>query len=99
MFKLVRMYAANQRRIDDYMPARRTLTSFAVITILLMVITISIACWCMSNYGKGLKQHVSRSGSKSKRRSQDSDGKMYNDDVALGAPPGSSGGPNRMVID
>ena len=95
MFKLVRMYASTPDRIKDYMPARRMLTSFAVITILLMLITIVIAAWCMRNYGKGLKQYVSGR----KRRSQDGDGKMYLQDVPTGAPGSSSGGPSRMVID
>jgi hypothetical protein len=97
MFKLVRMYASNEKRILDYLPARRTLTSFAVITILLMVITITIACWCMSNYGKGLKQYVH-----GKSRRQNEDSKMYLHDVQ-GRPEGGSSAagaaPSRMVID
>ncbi|KAF2100599.1 hypothetical protein NA57DRAFT_35924 [Rhizodiscina lignyota] len=94
MFKLVRMYASDQKRIQDYLPARRTLTSFAVITILLMAITIFVACWCMRNYGKGLKQYVNSS----KRRSRDADDKLYLQDVPSG-PGGAGEGPSRMVID
>jgi hypothetical protein len=96
MFKLVRMYASSKNRIEDYLPARRTLTSFAVITILLMVITITIACWCMANYGKGLKQYVH---GKSRRQTEDS--KMYLHDVPGRSEGGSAGAPapSRMVID
>ena len=36
-FKLVRMYASDAHRLDDYKPARKTLTVFAVITILLLI--------------------------------------------------------------
>ncbi|KAJ4292546.1 hypothetical protein N0V90_009209 [Kalmusia sp. IMI 367209] len=58
LFKLVRMYAADQARQDDYRPARKSLTSFAVLTILLLVITIVTACICTHNFNKGLKPFV-----------------------------------------
>jgi hypothetical protein len=64
IFKLVRMYASDPQRIVQYLPARHTLTAFAVMTILLLVITIVICVWCASNYGHGLKNHtVSRNAS------------------------------------
>lgn len=91
------MYASSPERIQDYVPARRTLTSFAVITIALMLVTITIACWCMTNYGKGLKQYVHPG---SYRRSTE-DSKMYMHDVQTGTEAGGSTGPgpSRMVID
>jgi NADH:ubiquinone oxidoreductase subunit 6 (subunit J) len=46
LFKLVRMYITDQRRQQDYKPARKSLTSFAVLTILLLLVTIVIACIC-----------------------------------------------------
>jgi NADH:ubiquinone oxidoreductase subunit 6 (subunit J) len=58
LFKLVRMYAADRARLEDYRPARKSLTSFAVLTILLLLITIVIACICTHNFNKGLKPHV-----------------------------------------
>ncbi|KAF2017879.1 hypothetical protein BU24DRAFT_345795 [Aaosphaeria arxii CBS 175.79] len=58
LFKLIRMYAADKERLLDYMPARKSLTSFAVLTILLVIVTIVIACICTHNFNKGLKPHV-----------------------------------------
>jgi hypothetical protein len=55
IFKLTRMYQASHRNF--YLPVRKTLTSFTVITIVLILLTITNACWCMSNFGKGLKPH------------------------------------------
>ena len=42
----------------DYESVRKTLTSFTIITIILVISTIINACVCMSNFDKGLKQHV-----------------------------------------
>lgn len=96
MFKLVRMWdSADPTRVDDYLPARRGLTSFAVITILLLAITIVNAIWCITNFGKGLKPHVY------KRKTVTQDDKVgsyssntaYQGNVALGQVP------SRMEID
>lgn len=57
LFKLVRMYA--EETAELYRPARRSLTSFAVITLMLVVITIVNAIVCTANFGKGLKPHIS----------------------------------------
>ncbi|CZT52353.1 uncharacterized protein RSE6_13673 [Rhynchosporium secalis] len=56
IFKLARMYQPSRR--DDYLPVRKSLTSFAVITIVLIVLTIANACVCMANFDKGLKPHI-----------------------------------------
>ena len=66
LFKLIRMYAADAARIDDYKPARKSLTAFAVLTILLLLVTIVIACVCTHNFNKGLKPHVNNSAVESK---------------------------------
>ncbi|KAF2720496.1 hypothetical protein K431DRAFT_226379 [Polychaeton citri CBS 116435] len=58
IFKLERMYAGKTQAF--YYSARRSLTTFAVLTILLLVITIIVAAWCEYNFGKGLKRHVQR---------------------------------------
>ncbi|KAF2277845.1 uncharacterized protein EI97DRAFT_274917 [Westerdykella ornata] len=58
LFKLVRMYVADLNRQQDYKPARKSLTSFAVLTILLLLATIVIACICTHNFNKGLKPHL-----------------------------------------
>ena len=54
------MYAPSSRRVD-YIPARKTLTVFAVITLVLLIVTLVVAIMCMRNFGKGLKPHVEAS--------------------------------------
>ncbi|KAL8964214.1 MAG: hypothetical protein Q9183_004612, partial [Haloplaca sp. 2 TL-2023] len=56
LFKLVRMYQPLRR--SDYDPVRRPLTTFAVITVILIILTIVNACMCMANFGRGLKPHI-----------------------------------------
>ncbi|KAL7271878.1 hypothetical protein RUND412_005333 [Rhizina undulata] len=58
IFKLVRMY--QQPYAESYKPARRSLTTFAVITIILICLTIFNAITCMMNFDKGLKPHISK---------------------------------------
>jgi len=60
LFKLVRMYN-DKKREELYLPARRSLTSFAVITVILIVITITNAIACTINFNKGLKPHITKS--------------------------------------
>lgn len=55
-FKLVRIYQPGHS--DFYLPVRRSLTAFAVLTILLIILTIANAFICMSNFNAGLKQHL-----------------------------------------
>ena len=57
LFKLVRMYQPT-KRAQRYLPARKTLTSFAVITIVLIVLTIINAIVCASNFRHGLKPYI-----------------------------------------
>jgi FtsH-binding integral membrane protein len=89
LFKLVRMYIADLDRQDDYMPARKSLTAFAVLTILLLIFTIIVACVCTHNFNKGLKPHVNNKAIKD-------DGKAYNTEMPSisGPAPGQ-----RMEID
>jgi hypothetical protein len=90
------MYAADSARIDNYRPARPTLTVFAVFTLALMLITIGTAIWCTSNFNKGLKPHINKRGKVDEEASQ---GKWSMDDVpAKGASIGQAGG-SRMEID
>jgi len=56
VFKLVRMYQA--RRAAPYLAVRKPLTIFAVITIVLIVVTIVNAIMCASNFRKGLKPYI-----------------------------------------
>lgn len=61
-FKLVRMYQNGKK--DPYLPARKELTTFAVLTIGLLISTIIVACMCIANYGKGLKPYIMHSNTK-----------------------------------
>jgi uncharacterized membrane-anchored protein len=91
LFKLVRMYAANATRLEDYKPARKSLTSFAVLTILLLIITIITACICTHNFNKGLKPFVNE-----KSVGRGSEGKGYaNEMPSLSGPTPAQ----RMEID
>jgi NADH:ubiquinone oxidoreductase subunit 6 (subunit J) len=61
IFKLVRMYdKGDMEKVIEYLPARKALTVFAVITILLLVATIATACVCTRNFNKGLKPHIQK---------------------------------------
>lgn len=59
IFKLFRIY----QRAEQYMPVRKSLTAFAVICIMLLILTIVNAVFCMNNYGSGLKAHLLRKDS------------------------------------
>ena len=91
LFKLVRMYAASGERVLDYLPARRSLTSFAIITVLLMVITIVVAFMCTLNFKAGLHQYFM----KKKAGGGAGPAKEYSTEMpALSGPT-----PSRMTID
>ncbi|PYH44829.1 uncharacterized protein BP01DRAFT_57366 [Aspergillus saccharolyticus JOP 1030-1] len=87
LFKLVRMYQPGT--YDLYLTARRSLTFFAVITLVLIVITIINACVCMHNFHKGLKQHVH------KKKTQNKEGKT----TELSSNISTGQVPTRMMID
>ncbi|KAI1609473.1 hypothetical protein EDD36DRAFT_71615 [Exophiala viscosa] len=59
IFKMFRMYSSSHD--SPYLPARKELTSFAVLTIILIIMTIINACLCASNYKKGLKPYIYKS--------------------------------------
>ena len=48
----------SKAREAAYRPARKELTSFAVLTIILIITTIIYACMCAHNFKKGLKPYV-----------------------------------------
>lgn len=56
VFKLVRIYQPGYSH--NYDAVRRSLTAFAVITILLILLTIANAIVCLRNFGAGLKTHL-----------------------------------------
>jgi len=93
LFKLVRIYDASPTRIDDYRPARRSLTTFAVITLILLVVTIVYACICTVNFGKGLRPHVDSSKKRQRAASLEMD-KLFDPNMPVAGP-----GQVRRVID
>jgi hypothetical protein len=56
IFKLARMYQPSHE--INYIPVRKSLTSFAAITIVLIILTIINACVCTANFGMGLTPHI-----------------------------------------
>ncbi|KAJ5654587.1 hypothetical protein N7490_001590 [Penicillium lividum] len=86
VFKLFRMYAA--ATFKDYLPARPSMTFFAVITITLIVITIINACLCVNNFHRGLKPHISKKKIKPEEKTTE-----LTSNIAAGAIP------SRMMID
>ncbi|KAI8933872.1 hypothetical protein NX059_009570 [Plenodomus lindquistii] len=87
LFKLIRMYVADRIRQEDYKPARKSLTAFAILTILLLLVTVVTACVCTHNFNKGLKPHVNNKAVKSD--------KAFNEMPSLSGPNPSQ----RMEID
>lgn len=52
------MYHSSQQKINRYKPVRKPLITFAVITIILILLTIVNACICTANFGQGLKKFI-----------------------------------------
>lgn len=57
VFKLVRMYQENDLG-RQYLAARTSLSTFAVLTIISIILTIINAIMCAMNFRKGLKPYV-----------------------------------------
>jgi hypothetical protein len=89
IFKLARMYQPSHE--NNYLPVRKSLTSFAVITIILIVLTIVNASVCMANFNKGLKLHLLK---RKIGREEEKDVRMH--DLPDKNGPGPS---SRMTID
>ena len=89
LFKLVRMYQ-HTARAQRYLPARKSLTAFAVITIVLIIITIINASMCASNFNNGLKPYIA----KRKVESEDEKPTMLEMPNLAAGPV-----PSRMTID
>lgn len=84
-FKLFRMYAT--ATFPQYLPARPSMTFFAIITLILIVITIINACMCVNNFHKGLKPHINK-----KKKSPEEKTTELSSNVAGQIP-------SRMMID
>jgi len=74
-----------------YLAARRSLTTFAVITVILIVLTIANAIACTRNFDKGLKPHIT------KKKLENEEEK----DMSTEMQPSMAHGPvpSRMTID
>ncbi|OAL73030.1 hypothetical protein A7D00_2803 [Trichophyton violaceum] len=88
LFKLIRMYSPAKQKA--YLPARRSLTFFAVATIILIIMTIINAIMCTLNFNKGLKPHIT---SKKRPRGAEKEGTELNDQFSPHPVP------TRMTID
>ena len=47
-------------RAKAYLPVRKSLTTFAVLAIILVILTIINAFACLFNFGKGLRPYIAR---------------------------------------
>jgi hypothetical protein len=79
-----------------YIPARKSMTTFAVITVILLVLTIVIACMCMYNFDRGLAQYVD-TGSRFHRNNRKQDRPFIDDDTKT--PNAYQAQTNRMTIE
>ncbi|EKV11270.1 UPF0658 Golgi apparatus membrane protein C23H3.04 [Penicillium digitatum] len=61
-FKLYRMWSP--LTYFKYLPARPSMTFFAVITITLIIVTIIYAFMCVHNFNRGLKPHINKKKNK-----------------------------------
>lgn len=84
------MYQHTARALR-YIPARKSLTIFAVMTIILIIITITNAIMCALNFKQGLKPYIQ----KRKVESEDEKSTMMEMPNLAGGAPQS----NRMEID
>ena len=87
-FKLVRIYQPFFR--DNYVSVQRSLTAFAVLTIILIILTIINALICMHNFGKGLKVHILK---------KNDDEEKHQDAGSIGLNDVKPQLPSRMTID
>ncbi|KAL9000166.1 MAG: hypothetical protein Q9169_001068 [Polycauliona sp. 2 TL-2023] len=100
LFKLARMWQVNGPRYNLYNAVRRPLTTFAVITVLLIILTIVNACMCTANFGRGLKPHIAgrKMESEEEKLASNNMTEMPNYNYGYGPGPGGAMG-SRMTID
>ncbi|KAK5171027.1 uncharacterized protein LTR77_004171 [Saxophila tyrrhenica] len=91
VFKLVRMYDSTTE--GQYVAARHSLTTFAVLTILLLIVTMVSAVLCMMNFNKGLMPHLHKGKGEGKGEMQADNAYAQNGQMPLGSVG------SRMTID
>ncbi|KAK3938934.1 hypothetical protein QBC46DRAFT_156187 [Diplogelasinospora grovesii] len=87
-FKLVRIYQPGHSQ--NYAAVQRSLTAFAVLTIILIILTIINAFICMINFGAGLKAHLGRPKGQDPEKEDANSYQMQDQKPQL---------PSRMTID
>ncbi|KAK3329073.1 hypothetical protein B0H66DRAFT_571757 [Apodospora peruviana] len=87
-FKLVRIY--QPLKSAHYEAVKRSLTAFAVLTIILIILTIINAFICMSNFGNGLKAHLVRPKGQDPEKEDANSYQLHDQKPQL---------PSRMTID
>lgn len=78
-----------------YAPAAKPLTALAVLTIIMLILTLGTGFKCMQNFGRGLKPYVNK-------QKRDDDDKVYLNDLPNPNHPTTSAHveqPGRMVIE
>ncbi len=81
---------------QNYIAARKELTTFAVLTIILILMTIINACMCANNFNRGLKPYVTRR----KLESQEEKNRYtYATEMTTGPTGKLAPVPSRMTID
>lgn len=69
LFKLVRLYTATDQKRERFKRAQKTLTVFAAITLVFLILTIVASIKCMANFGIGLKEtHLQRHNDRKQRQ-------------------------------
>src|SRR4051812_44453150 len=82
--------------LEAYLPARKELTTFAVLTIILILLTIVNACVCANNFNRGLKPYIN----KHKLENQDEKNQYpYTTEMIAGPSGKLPPVPSRMTID
>lgn len=78
LFKLIRLYTATDQKRERFKRAQKTLTVFAAITLVFLILTIIASIKCMGNFGIGLKEtHTQRHNDRKLRRQQKLKKNMY----------------------
>lgn len=62
IFKSARVLSSEHKWVVYYKSVKKPLAAFAIITGVLLLVTIVNAVMCMMNFGKGLKDHFGRRG-------------------------------------
>jgi membrane protease YdiL (CAAX protease family) len=87
-FKLVRIYQPFYKA--NYLAVRKSLTAFAVLTIILILLTIINAFVCMSNFGHGLRAHLVTKKNVNPEKASSNSFQMHDQKPQM---------PSRMTID